>query len=424
MIISLVTFIISVVFGLKNRLLVPFIYVIWITLLPYFVDIFFPFGDKEKLFEYRTFAAYYIFTMLLIYLLDVNKLKHFIRINRNVIISLFLLFVYFGYLSYDRGTGFNYFAYLRTNLAPIFTFFYLSIISPTREKIFKFIIITTIIQILIGLTQSFTGFGDLSFNREGEGVVSFLTGGFTGNNLYADFLSFIALILLVEFKFSHQFFLRKYVPLIVIISGYLIFISGIRLSLGTFILGILIHFYISYKKVRKYIFIPFFIGLVLLFFGSYIDPSENVVHDWHVTNNSERQSGLIGIFSGWEYLQYSTIAFSWFLISEFFYNNIFFGSGLYYTSSGYGGIISQSTSNATDVTLALFLTEFGIIGLALLFFHFKTVFYDYSKKIFTKKVLLPIFILVLMTITDSGLFDNVIMSYFYLYLFIHKPFEL
>ena len=105
MIISLVTFIISVVFGLKNRLLVPFIYVIWITLLPYFVDIFFPFGDKEKLFEYRTFAAYYIFTMLLIYLLDVNKLKHFIRINRNVIISLFLLFVYFGYFIRNNGAS-------------------------------------------------------------------------------------------------------------------------------------------------------------------------------------------------------------------------------------------------------------------------------------------------------------------------------
>ncbi len=421
MFLGLVTLIFCIFWGLKNKLAVPFIYLFWITLLPYFFDILIPFTDKDNLFEFRTFGAYYIFIMLIIQLLKIDNLLFFLKSNRKVLFSLFLLVFYFGYLSINRGTGFNYISYLRTNLSPVFLFFYLSIVSPSRNSSLKFILITTFTHIAIGLIQLFSDLGDFSFNREGEGIVSFVTGGFTGNNLFADFLSFITIILLSEYKFNKQFFLSNYIPLLVIFSAYLIFVSGIRLSLGTFIIGIIIHLYLNYPKARKYLLFSFLLFICLFLFGNYFSPSENVVHDWHVTSNSERQSGLLGIFSGWEYLQYSTIAFSWFLISEYFVKDIFFGCGLYFTSSGYGGIISYKTANATDVTLALFITEFGITALLLLIYHFKTIFYFQFKKFFGKKIFLPLFITFLITITDSGLFDNIIMSYFYLYLFIHQP---
>ena len=421
MVLGLITFIIFIFLGLKNKLIVPFIYLFWITLLPYFVDYIFPFLEKENLFAFRTFAAYYIFTMFIIQIFYSNNFTIFLKKNRFIIFSILLLIFYFSYLSIIRGTGLNYLTYLRTNLSPVFLFFYLSLVSPSRKSILKFIVITTSLQIVIGLIQSISSFGDFSFNKDGVGVVSFLTGGFTGNNLFADFLSFISIILLLEFKFNRQFFLSKYVPLLIIFSAYLIFISGIRLSLATFVFGLLLHLFVNYKKARKYLFFSLLTGIIVFIFGNYFNPSDNVVHDWHVTSNSERQSGLIGILSGWEYLQYSTIAFSWFLISEFFVNNPIFGCGLYFTSTGYGGIISYNTANATDVTLALYITEFGITALILLIYLFKTIFFDSFRLIFNSKILIPLFITILITVTDSGIFDNVIMSYFYLFLFIHQP---
>jgi hypothetical protein len=424
MFLGIFVFLIGFIWGLQNKQIVPLYYLFWITLLPYFIDIIYPFQDIDKLFSFRTFAAYYIFTMFFVQLLQLRNIITFFKKNGNIVFSLMLLIFYFSYLSIIRGVGFNYLVYLRSNMSPIFLFFYLSLISPPRKKILTFIILTTIIQIAIGLIQSFTSFGDFSFNKEGSGVVSFLTGAFTGNNLFADFLSFISIILLLEFKYDKQFALSKYVPMLVVFSAYLIFVSGIRLSLGSFIIGVTIYFFINHKNVRKYLIVTFIIGFVLIFLGNSFNPSDNVVHDWHATSNSERQSGLIGVLNGWEYLQYSTIAYSWLLISDYFILNPFLGSGLYFTSAGYGGIVSYKTSNATDVTLALYITEFGIIALLLLIFLIKTVFYNPFKIYFKKKIFIPLFVIILITITDSGIFDNIIMSYFYLYLFIHKPTQL
>ena len=420
MIAGILFFIIGLLWGLKNKYIVPFYYVIWLTLLPYFVDVVFPFKEIENLFSFRTFASYYIFTMLSIQLLYKIAISVPL-INKHVFLSLLLIVLYFTCLSLIRDVGINYLSYLRSNLSPVLLFLYLSIITPKPKDLIKFIIITLSIQIFIGLIQEFTVMGDFSFNKEGNGVVSFLTGGFTGNNLYADFLTFTSIIILLEFRYNNKFFSRKLVPVLFILSFFLIFNSGIRLALGSLIIGVILHLYKDYKINRIFIYIVIFFSLFLFNYGLSPIIETNVVHDWHVTSNSERQSGLLGVFKGWEYLQYSTIFYSWVLISEFFVNNPFFGSGLYFTTQGYGGVVSYLTSNATDVTLALFITEFGFFGLLLLFYNFRSILYITNKSFFKKKLFIPIIILILISITDSGFFDVIIMAYFYLYIFIHKP---
>ncbi len=424
MILSFLFFIIGLIWGIKNKYIVPFYYVIWITLLPYFVDKVIPFKEVENLFSFRTFASYYIFSMLGTQIINKNNTLIISKNIENIIISLVLLILYFSFLSFIRGVGFNYLSYLRTNLSPIFLYLYLSIVTPNKNIIIKFILITVILQISVGLIQWFTSFGNFSFNQKGTGVVSFMTGGFTGNNLYSDFLAVVSILLLLEFKYNKILFLRKLVPFLIIISAYLIFNSGIRLSLAVLLIGVIIHLFVDYKKTRKIITIITVSSVILLFFGKLSIPVESAVSDWHVTSNSERQSGLLGVFKGWEYLQYSTIFYSWVLISEYFINNPIFGSGLYFSSAGYSGIISFKTSNATDVTLALFITEFGILGLLLLFYYFKVILYNNCKPFFKKKLLIPIIVIILISITDSGIFDTVIMSYLYLFIFIHQPIKL
>ena len=108
MILGILFFIIGLLWGLKNKYIVPFYYVIWLTLLPYFVDVVFPFKEIENLFLFRTFAAYYIFTMLSIQLLNKKTtLVTLIIKNGHVLLSLLLLVLYFTYLSLIRDVGIN-----------------------------------------------------------------------------------------------------------------------------------------------------------------------------------------------------------------------------------------------------------------------------------------------------------------------------
>lgn len=415
-------FIIGLLWGLKDKFIVPFYYLLWLTLFPYLVDLVFPFKEIENLFSFRTFASYYIFTMLMIQLLYKKSiLVTLIKKNGHVLLSLVLLVLYFTYLSLIREVGINYLSYLRSNLSPVFLFLYLSIITPKPKNLINFILITLSIQIFIGLIQEFTGAGNFSFNKEGSGVVSFLTGGFTGNNLYADFLTFTSILILLEFKYNNKFFFRKLVPVLFILSVYLIYKSGIRLALGSLIIGVALHLFKDYKINRAFFSFLIIFSILSFSYGLSFITETNVVNDWHVTSNSERQTGLLGVFKGWEYLQFSTIYYSWILISEFFVNNPLFGSGLYFTPQGYNGVVSYLTNNATDVTLALFITEFGVFGLVLLFYNFRSILYINNKSFFKKKFFILIIILTLISIVDSGIFDTMIMSYLYFYIFIHKP---
>ena len=422
MILGLFIFFIGLILGCRYNFIVPFFYIFWLTLLPYFVDIIFPFEEIENLFEFRTYAAYYIFTMLGIQItVKYSLFSKLLSRNRDTIFYLLILLIYFTILTVVRHMGFQYFGYLRSNLSSIFLLFYLSINTPKPQHISKFILITLTVQIILGLIQEFTGLGNFSFNSEGNGVVSFLTGSFTGNNLYADFLTFATLILLLESRFKFKGLYKILVCLLFICSAYLIFKSGIRLALGSFLIGVILHLYLNSKTSRLVLYFMVLLIVGVFYFGTSFPLETKVINDWHVTSNTERQSGLLGVFQGWDYLQYSTIFYSWILLSEFFIHNPIFGSGLYFTDYGYGGLVSYLTSNATDVTLALFITEFGVIGILLLYLIFRGIFYVNNKKCFKNELIVPIIVVLLQSITDSGIFDTIIMSYFYLFLFIEGP---
>lgn len=426
MILGLLLFIIGIFIGIKKRTLVPYYFILWITLIPFLLDLIFPFKDIENLYEMRTYATYYLFFILIYQIsLSKNSFLKFLRENHNILIYILLILMYLFFLSMTREVGFNYFVYLRRNISHILLFFYLTLYTPTGKSLFKFIIITLGVQIVIGLLQEFS-YCQFSFNTHSPGVVVFLTGAMTGNNLYADYLAVITTILILEclsskanFESSNKFFLY----VLILICSFLIFDSGIRISLLSLIIAIGLVFL---RFNRKLSIVLIVIGIIIISFPEYLNKilslGDTVSYDWKVTSNSERQGGLLGVLKGWDYIQYSTLAYSVLLIVNYFVYSPIFGAGLYFKAGGYGGVVSSLTANQTDVTAALFLTEFGIIGVLLLFLIYKSIIYKYKEQIGNNyfSLLLLFFIILIQTLTDSGIFDISIMSYFYLYYFYLK----
>lgn len=425
MILGLILFVFGFIIGIKKKDIVPFYYILWLTIFPFLIDIIFPFNKIENLYEMRTYSSFYIFIML-VYQISISKniFKQFVKENTYIIIALGLIFIYFIFLSLFRNVGFNYLIYLRRNISHVLLFMYLTICIPKNKSIFYFLFITFVIQIFIGLFQEMNFF-QFSFNIHATGIVKFLTGAMTGNNLYADLLTVICIIFIHEcLNLNNEYIRSKRIFYIgtIVLSIFLIFDSGIRMALLSFIIGIGIIIYNYNKKI--FLGVLAFSLLIYIYSGFFYNIifTGEIVYDWNASSNSQRQSGILNIFQGWDYVQYSTLAYSFILISEYFVLNPFFGSGLYFKANGYDGIISYTTANQTDVTFALYITEFGIIGLIFLYLLYFSIFKKYKDKIGKDFNIIKIifFVILVQTITDSGIFDVAIMSYFYLYYFYLK----
>lgn len=419
MILGILLFIIGFLLGLKDKKNVPFYYVLWVTIIPFLVDLIVPFNDIQELYKMRSFASFYILIML-IYGIFITSFNDFIKKNYKSLIALSVFIIYFLLLSILRDVGFNYYSYLMRHISHILLFFYLTLFTPKVKQIFKFLVVTYLFQILIGLFQK-NNFFNFSFNKTSD-VASFLTGCMTGNNLYANLLTVISLMIIIECFTSNAHYLikkRNFLYVSIILGAFLIFMSGIRTSLACFIIGMFIVF-IRYRK--KFLFPIIMVSVILILFSGFFNNvssiGQDVSYDWNMSSNSERQSGLLGLFQGWDYIQYSTLSYSVNLLDYFFKNPII-GSGLYFKNHGYDGVVSSLTANQTDVEAALYIAEFGIIGVLLLSYLYKSIV-NYSKMQLGSdynKVFIVFIIILVQTVTDSGIFDVPCMSYFYLYYF-------
>ncbi len=417
MILGILFLIIGIIIGIINKFNVPFFYIAWISIIPFFVDLILPFSDIRNYYIFRSYASYYIVLMLAYqFFQNIKTLKLFLRENGTIIICLIFILFYFIFLSISRGIGFSYLNYMSNNLSHLFLLFFILICPPSSKSTLHFIIITFLIQIIIGILQEFNFF-QFSFNNTSDAVSKFLTGGMTGNNIYGNFLTVILIILFLELISVNIFNskLQKSFIFISILAGtFLIFDTGIRMSLLSYLLA----FYLIFNKYYKKLSIFLLIGFIIIFFG--IETTSNVLSQYTKSNyatNLERQTAIFSLTNGWEALLSSTFGFSIFLIIYYFIDSPWFGSGLFYKNGGYAGFINSTSGNETDVTAALFLTEFGIIGTCLLFLLYKSIFNkikEFTGNNFWKFKILMIVILI-QTITDFGIFDIILMPYLYLY---------
>lgn len=424
MIFGLILSFLGLLLGLTKKSLVPFFYILWITIFPYIIDLIIPFGEIEKLYEMRVYANYYLFFMFFVLLFQKNNIIQFIEINKYVVFIIFLAIIYLIILGFQRGCALNYLTYFRKNYSPLFLFLYLSLCTPKLSYINHFVKFLLTSQLIIGTFQLFN-LGQYSFNIGTIVGVNYLTGTMTGNNLYADLLAVIISIFIIEFFSGREQTLIKSRHLVVVgimYSLFLIFRSGIRTPL----LSIIIVLPIILLKFRRKQMLPLFITVISIAtlggFLNVLTSKNEVVYDWKVTNSSERQSSaLLGILGGWEYLQYTTLSISYTLINDYFIYSPLLGSGLFYTPNGYG-VISSTSNNDTDAVLALIFTEYGIVGAFLFASIFVVLFKSQQKFIGNQffKIGFVVIVLLLQTLTDSGIFDGPGISFLFLYVFYLK----
>lgn len=419
-----ILFILGVFLYFTKREYAPFYYISWITVFPFFIDKVIPLTDELDVYPLWGMANYFLF---FIFLCSIVRKR--VAAQRSIFMVLGLLLLYFFFLSLYHSVGFgNYFVYYRNSFASIFLYLYLlSENKITRKDLKTFFFFYIALQLLISTSQLMGG-NNYTFNMErGKMVgIDFFNGTFLRNSGFANTIALFGLIYAIEaYSFSRksrQNLLCYYG--VIILLFLVILLSGIRVSLLEYILFIsLVLFFYNKNKILLGVGV-----LVAILYVYGLIQSVNVMGygTADATTGVERQ--LFGIMSlltgtGGDTLDDSTLGLSLFLINNFFIHSPIFGSGEYYHSRGYAGIIAPDTNNSSDVALALYVTEFGLIALFLLLMLFYVMLSNLSKRYgpaVLSKALFIFFFLLLQTVVDGGLFDNVMMSIFYIYMYYIK----
>lgn len=326
---------------------------------------------KFRIILYIFFSITYLYTFSIIHVVNINDIFSFYR-QMTIPFSLFVIF--------------------------------LSIDSSNKLPKLNFILIPFIlIEFLLGCIQFF----DIAppyLTKENHVIENIFCGTFMNNNFLGNIFSIIFLILFIEYKKKRYLFLSKKIfILITTLSLIGVFMSGVRTSFIVLIIGVfLIHIFMSTKK--KLI-------TILLSFSIFIIPFLPLKKLTSYSSSIER------IYSGIEDAinikdlneSNSTLTLSLRLYNLLNQETILFGQGKLF-KGGYGVVdsgeatmeISLENHNQTDATLMIILIEFGIIGLIIfliptfLLFKFKGV----------EKTIISIlfFLLILLTITDLGVF--------------------
>ena len=201
----------------------------------------------------------------------------------------------------------------------------------------------------------------------------------------------------------------------------MVLLSSIRIALIAYLVMIMMFVFDYFRKYikgfKKYIvYISLIISACLLF--SAIQSYSNqigVTYTKDAENSIERQNILFSIFQDADYLTtHTTFALTYDVLSHFFESPLI-GPGLYYVGSGYAGYINFLEVNRSDATLAIYICEFGVIGLLFLLFFYSVFIKTYGSD--NRYLLYALITLLIVSVTDNGIFyscNNVLLLLFVL----------
>lgn len=267
--------------------------------------------------------------------------------------------------------------------------------------VFFFEVLLGLLQIRIPLLNYKCSFE----NADLANIEHVIGGTFLGNNTYIEFLTCLAiLVIYIEYKSRNKLSIPTLFSMIGVV--FLTYISGVRTPLIaiTIPLAYTLLFYLK-KKAKKKGIIYIVAGCLVCFFlydttKKYISNS-SVTYTKDATSATERQAILISLLLDNTYLvQHTTFALSYSVICDL-PGNLIIGPGYFFTK-GYEGYSYIDESCTTDATLALFLGEFGLIGLVIIGGLFYILLVQINKK--RGGAMILFYYLLVVTITDNGVF--------------------
>lgn len=400
---------------------------LWICFSPLILNIVYTIEEDEyyKILAWTTYLSY------VIAILEYGRNKVRNKWQGVLIISILSLISYYILLSIFRGTSMmDSLKYMIGNVGFLIS---LTFITNKKCKIHSLISLIrkiVIFELVLSLLQPYTDLLNFHAALHGDDVMtSMVNGTFIRNNVFVEFI--IPLVMLLVY-YDYQIS-QKIMPndiLIVLITLYVVYDSGVRTALVAilpviiYVFYVLLGFIFKTKKSRMFAMLFFCICMCsVYFFVNNMAEQTGVTYTKDATDSSERQAVLLSMINDSDFAEDQTTLGLSFVVLSTLSENPIIGSGKLFQGNGYGGFISKDEGNITDATLAIYLCETGLIGIILLSF----IYYVLLKKIGGDNNLsrLIFIYLLLVTIVDSGLFfiGNIILLFISIKMFQIKNIE-
>ena len=373
----------------------------------------------------------FILNVFLVYVLLIQTItkRNFNRLLKNpVVIYLFLAHVYLIIIAIVKNVYWlNYINEFRRYLNGIIVLIVILMsnnltINTESKKIIKIIYILFLGEFFIAALSyigphqinSFFNVSDLIGNKVAL-KANLISGTLLKPNNFANTMAFLffALIYLTYIK-NNKVINNTRLSTLLIISSMSVLLSGIRTALISLAIGVVIFFF---KFKKRY-------GLIVVASAFIIFGSFNLINystDFNqatktATNPFQRMEGITVIFNGFQYISENKASNLWLTISvlNYFPNNIIFGGNRFY-KQGYG-LVRSDNNNSTDATLALLLTEHGLLGFFIFMFPFFYILRKLRKQSKDEFYFNLLFfsVLLLQTVSDLGLFQQVPSTLYFL----------
>lgn len=409
-IISDILLIVGVCVFFVKRQLAPFYFIIWCMMGSYFVDCFVAPLSEEGDFH-LIYSRAYLYVLFCCLVVAIRDMRLFLKINGKNLVIYLLYMAYVIVLGLIRGGEVkDFLGYVRLATMSFVLWMWLRVVNIENVYFERFVTISLIIEICLSISQ-YLGIGHiLSYDSEYNDVGTFnAPGTLTRYNPFAMHVSLLLLCYCTIRFLKRQ--LKKMISLGIILPSFvLVFISGAKAQLAALLISTM---YLMAYYNRKHIY--GIIAGVLIVAGGFIYMAKTInTGALDKESGMERQANLLRISSEKNYVEEeSTVMLSFFLLDDYFsdISNILTGSGKLYTrKDGYGGFITADSGNTTDAPLVLYLCETGLIGVFFIIVFIRKMTKDikYYKQ-FSYAILLCV---LLTTVTDIGIFDEINMFYF------------
>lgn len=277
------------------------------------------------------------------------------------------------------------------------------------NSFYKLLKVGFVFELLVGLIQVF--YQPLNYKGALSGnEVLFVNGTFFGNNTFIEFLTCLG-FLIFSLEYKQRGKLTRFSLLLCAILAYLVYESGVRMALAAMLIPLGYFIYVYFKKRKNkasvvvYLVLAIIVAIPIVKTITSFVSNSSVTYTRDATSVAERQAVMASILVDNTYLlEHTTLGLSYNIVMALPDNPIL-GPGRYFTSKGYEGYSYKEGSSITDATLALFIGEFGIIGLFIIGYMLKILLCKINNR--NRGALVIAAYLLIISLTDNGIFGAI-----------------
>ena len=406
-----------------------FLFLFWMMTWPLLCPLFCLFGGLYDVESANSFLyivpEFFSYAYLLIFLLQIGrKGKKILKAKRLLISFVVLSFFFLIHSCVTHFDAQSIYLNIKSIIYLLLPMFVMIMDEKTRPNPKQLYIVALFILIIETFFVFLNYSGIRAYIAWYQAVIEFpegatlATGTFLGSPRLADYTATLFCF------FSVDFFSRRKIPgwqylFIVFLCVICMLASGIRTPLAVSVIVVGLTVFLYGKQYRLLLIVLLLVGYSgLSWLGTY--------QGGELTNNDGVNRVVEGLTSFTQSKKdkvddRSTLRLSGKLLDEYFYRAPILGNGR--ASLGHGAYpiadhVSDVSDFKADARLAFMLVEYGLVGFFLYFLLYSNIFKYFSNRLIVKDKRRSIIIFtyfVILSLTGSGLWDQNLFPYTYLY---------